>query len=335
MTNLAVVPETKNKATLFVSRNDGKYKGGLINVDSRLIDPDAPGRLNADEFFLASHITKRINAERTCYPSIKTLSNDCGWCVDKTQKVLKSLEVKGIISKQTGGGRYSNLYTVLSPLLKIYLGGKNQGGDTLLPLQGDNSASTHHEIQQAPHHENSNEVLSIQALNREALNREALRNENSINLIFQNLISGLFSEISMYEAEGKAETEIQKKLLGAAREIFEFYRSNKRDFMPAFLKHGISNEKFDPLGFAMNQVYAYADWCRLTGTFTVKSPENVASKIISHDWCSLLIKHCDNNFPEKYDPYFDEDLLSEWVLEHFYTITIAYVDNSDEERVLF
>lgn len=340
MTKLAIVStDTKSINTFFVSKSatDSKYCGALLNLDSRLINPTDPNRLDADEFYLSAHLTKRINNERTCYPSIKTLSYDCGWCPDKTRAVLKSLEQKNIIKKQSGGGRYSNTYTVLSPYLKIYLGVKNTPPDKSLSLPSDNIACTTTEIPTAPIHENSKEVLSIESLSIESLNSEVLRsnanlqkNEQLPFLVFKELQSYFFDSID-FDRENPEVKKIENILTGAAKNLVDYFEPFNGKPLPEYRITGW-RECNDTYTEILDRIKAYLDFCRLTKTYVISNPDSVGSTLIREDWCLKLYAWKQNN--PKYDVGLDDDLLSDWLRDLDYIDIICLADKKNTNRIL-
>lgn len=84
----------------------------ILNIDTRLLG----GEVNESEFWLLTHIAKRIGKNRTCWPSNRTLIKDLGWGIEKLQKVKKSLSDKGFLDcigrTNSAGRQTSNIYKV-------------------------------------------------------------------------------------------------------------------------------------------------------------------------------------------------------------------------------
>lgn len=343
----------------------------MINIDSRLFNKDNPERLDADELYLAIHLTNRINDKRFCFPSIKTIAKDCGWGADKVQVVKKRLEDKGVIQVKKGGGRFANLYTVLTPYLGIYLGGKIHPVDKSIvqqevkdPVQqGGNS-----QVQQGGEH--LHQVLAIEELNNEELDSEVLiREKNWVSLrdrdIFKILIECIFQSYDKYkngntfkhseldsgnfllsnEVRDTIEPTVRKtleKIMGAAVKICNAFEELKRP-RPAYRKHGDRNgEPREPDAWkeSKDQIEAYADWCRLTKTYITTDAEKLPEKIISTDWCAKLLQYADEhikaNPPNNYDPAYDEELQSYWLKELFYwTPMYVYACEKYSNRLVF
>jgi hypothetical protein len=98
----------------------------IINVKFELLD-----RVDASEFWLLSHIVKRLNKEMFCFPSNKTLLSDTGWHIDKLQKVKKSLVEKGFLSIEerfNADRRTSNTYYVTTDLIGVFVGADRLSG---------------------------------------------------------------------------------------------------------------------------------------------------------------------------------------------------------------
>jgi hypothetical protein len=157
----------------------------MINIDTRLLSA-----VDSDELVLLIHIGKRMNKDRSCFPSIKLLAADTGWGIDKVQKIKNILEQKEIIQIKKGGGRFSNRYTVLTPYLGIYLGGQNtpSGKDRMQHTVKTDSSTI--EITTATVGENSNEVLVIQDVIHSSIDNSSIENKNSFS----------FSEDALNEA---------------------------------------------------------------------------------------------------------------------------------------
>jgi uncharacterized phage protein (TIGR02220 family) len=112
----------------------------MINIDERLLP-----NVTADELWLLIHITKRLGADFTCFPSNATLLKDTGWKDERTLNKIKSaLKAKGLIEQtirvQPHGGQTSNLTAVKTEYISVmvtaaklsenanYGGAKNGGG---------------------------------------------------------------------------------------------------------------------------------------------------------------------------------------------------------------
>lgn len=92
----------------------------MINIDTRLLKD-----LNENEYWLISHLAKRLNVKHECWPSNKVLCKETGWHIEKLQKVKKSLIDKNLLSvierNNNKGGQSSNLYKITTKLIGVYI----------------------------------------------------------------------------------------------------------------------------------------------------------------------------------------------------------------------
>lgn len=95
----------------------------MINIDDRLYNA-----VDMSEYWLLSHIVRRLNKQMYCFPSNKTLMMDTGWAIDKLQKVKKSLVDKGLISVDSRFNetdrQSTNFYRVETDLIGVFVDGK-------------------------------------------------------------------------------------------------------------------------------------------------------------------------------------------------------------------
>lgn len=78
--------------------------------------------------WLILHILGKADRSMSCYPSNKTLCEDTGWDIKKLQRVKDELIKRGILTvtaRAKEGRQSSNLYTIESDLLGIYIPAKN------------------------------------------------------------------------------------------------------------------------------------------------------------------------------------------------------------------
>jgi hypothetical protein len=92
----------------------------MINIDSRALEA-----LNPNEMWLMLHIVKRINTDRTAFPSKKTLLKDTGWKSEKTvNAAISGLIEKGMLQsiprQREDGSQTSNLYRITTNLFGVY-----------------------------------------------------------------------------------------------------------------------------------------------------------------------------------------------------------------------
>lgn len=123
----------------------------MINIDDRLLD-----QLTEKQYWLLSHIVKRINKDGVCWPSLETIQRDTKWKDWRTvNKVRDELVQMGIIivkprmNKQ--GGRASNMFILNTDMIGVFV--------TAPRLQAMSGAPLH-EMQGGPLHEMQGEVLT-------------------------------------------------------------------------------------------------------------------------------------------------------------------------------
>jgi hypothetical protein len=327
----------------------------MINIDTRLIDPDQPNRLDADETYLAIHITKRINKERSCFPSNKTLCRDTGWGIEKVQAVKKRLESKAVINVKKGGGRFANLYTVNSEYLGNYLGGKiTPGGNPDMLNTGESDMQNVGESGMQQGGESDNQVLTIDPLRIEDVKQQELRRRRlyKISCVFEDFVKTFWKDLEdyrhyyihhmkedeYYKTIPEATEDLLKKICTAAEKTFDAFEdiieSGKRERFryqtdtvdspggyatPKFTvyRKGEIDSVFDEVNL---QVNAYYDYCRLSGWEATGDPEKIPGKLLQGDWAKRLFDFIKPKIDkEEYDPAVDaEGLLSEWLIYLYY-----------------
>lgn len=102
----------------------------MLNINDKLLS-----RVDEKEYWLLSHLAKRINASGGCWPSISTLLKDTGWKDERTvRKYYRSIAEKGVMRVnprfQDNGKQLSNEYLITSGLIGVYvdLSTMQQGG---------------------------------------------------------------------------------------------------------------------------------------------------------------------------------------------------------------
>jgi len=100
---------------------------GMINIDDRLLE-----QCDESEFKLLCHIAKRVGEDKTAFPSNATLCADTGWHIDKMRLVKKRLVKKGFLKEEPRldehGRQTSNLITIVTPFLSVYVNLSGAGG---------------------------------------------------------------------------------------------------------------------------------------------------------------------------------------------------------------
>jgi hypothetical protein len=101
----------------------------MLNIHTDLLDD-----LDAQEYYLASHIARHLNANGRCWPSIRRLTELTGWAKNTVLKVRRRLIRKKVYcteSRQDRTGRHlSTNYQLATGQISIYadLGSASPGG---------------------------------------------------------------------------------------------------------------------------------------------------------------------------------------------------------------
>lgn len=95
----------------------------MINTHNSLLED-----LDANEYFVLCHITKRLNKGNTAFPSKHTLQNETKLSREKLSEAILGLQNKKIITvdQDRKGGKFSKtVYTVITDKIGVYVSAKN------------------------------------------------------------------------------------------------------------------------------------------------------------------------------------------------------------------
>jgi hypothetical protein len=330
----------------------------MINVDDRLLS-----QLDANEFFLISFLTAKMNEERVSWYSNKSMCKALNWSMVRLQTTKQKLVEKSIITvtpqlRSNNPGQWTNLYKVVTPLTKNYtptskldMGAvSNLGMGHAVKLDTPPALK----LDSTPTSKLGNKVLNTKALNTEELNIEELKRESeeyffslSTQNIFKKIIEFIYPQFESLELRDEDRDEqkidnavtlkIIKKIRGAAREIYQAYKSANKQ-IPSWRNwksvhvHERDGEP-DAEQDSIDQLESYVEYCRATDTHMVTNPENLAERIIQQDWCTKLKQYAEKRFPDEYDPMDDFNASPNWVVWYFYEQQMVYVDRNDDTRV--
>lgn len=324
----------------------------MINLDNRLLP-----LVDANELYLLCYITNRIGANGNAWPSNDTLMSETGWHIEKLLRVKKSLEEKKILKVKRSIGR-SNRYVIASEYIGNYVNGKSnivgesdngKTGNTLTENPVTETGKTDND-----HYGKSDkEVLTSEVLTTseelntiEELKREKRRLLFETHSVFEKIIECLFPQynehtLGWYGDEPKEVDKpdavtysVLKKSWGAAEKICAGIKTINRDVEPYRQNHYSGDDPKDDHWDAITQVGAYADYCRLTGTYVTTDFEKLPEKICSVNWCARLLQWAKDP-KNKYDVAHDSDLESSWLIEVFYCVIIVYADKEDYDRIVW
>jgi hypothetical protein len=322
----------------------------MINIDSRLLV-----ELDANEYFLLSFLTSKMNAENISWYGNKTICKELKWSMVRLQSTKKRLVEKKLLEvtprfNDKNPAQTSNVYRILTPLTSNYIPTLklDTGGTSKLGM-GDNSkldTPATSNLVTAPTSKLGNEVLTNEALDTEELTIEELNREKKWRffdqaLIYKSFIDCLFPSMKdhaddfhyrFYDFSEEMETEITEianptvrnlleKIWGAAGKLFSAFQQINRP-RPEFQDFKITRETRKPNARdeCDYQIKAYADFCRISGRYLCTDPDKLPEKLIQTDWVVALhdlVK--DDIKKEKYDPATEEEeLFSQWLIEMYY-----------------
>jgi hypothetical protein len=188
----------------------------MINIDSRALEA-----LNPNEMWLMLHIVKRINQDRTAFPSKKTLLKDTGWKSEKTvNAAIAGLIEKGMLQsiprQREDGSQTSNLYRITTNLFGVYKPA-NELQDTVKNAPGGVQKMHPHEVL-----DNSkvlvNEVLESSFSNEKGFPENSTENIGDVAAEFE-----AFGEPAPLKAEKKKTPPKLREAPPAAKEPTETY----------------------------------------------------------------------------------------------------------------
>lgn len=158
----------------------------MINIDDRLLD-----QLTEKQYWLLSHIVKRINKDGVCWPSLETIQRDTKWkdwrTVNKVRDELVKMDI--IIVKprmKEEGGRASNMFILNTDMIGVFVTATRLQAMTTPPLH-EMQGPPLHEMQPTPLHEMQGEVLTNEVLISSPVSPEA-----------PNRFDGLIDEAILY-----------------------------------------------------------------------------------------------------------------------------------------
>lgn len=106
-----------------------------------------PSRAKQVMFYLIN----RANGEGTCFPSIKTIANDCGVSTRTIQRTMISLLEEGFVKKDSRfrekGGQTSNLYTLDYPYQNNEVQYKNEFKEEVVKIEEKQKLDDYQEIE--------------------------------------------------------------------------------------------------------------------------------------------------------------------------------------------
>ena len=129
----------------------------MINIDDRLLPT-----VNESEMWLLLHLGKRLGNSMSAFPSNKTLLEDTGWHIEKLQRVKTSLVEKRILKVKIRKNT-SNLYTIKTDFLGVYISGKGQSVE-VEESPSENPVYPPRENRQPSPGKTDNEVLTTEVL---------------------------------------------------------------------------------------------------------------------------------------------------------------------------
>jgi uncharacterized phage protein (TIGR02220 family) len=172
----------------------------MINIDTRLLS-----KVDESELWLLTHIAKRINSQRECWPSNTTLCKETGFGIDKLQRVKKSLVEKGLMKvypRKNKTGQTSNNYQVLTRFIGVYI--------SLPDFQGGVGISDMEPLPETTLFPLPEEPTT------EGLSKEVLTNKPTVEYV-NEVIEFINSEKARFGIRGKVNWTKERQALIAAR----------------------------------------------------------------------------------------------------------------------
>jgi hypothetical protein len=128
------------------------------------------GEINTDDFFVLLCITKRIGRSNSAFPSIAKLMQESNFGRDKVYKCLSNLVNQKLITKtqrrvKNKAGKEilsSNLYTITTNLLSVFINAQNQGLENFISEATDFQATDN----QAPENQTRSIVHSSLSIDK-------------------------------------------------------------------------------------------------------------------------------------------------------------------------
>jgi predicted transcriptional regulator len=108
----------------------------MINIDTRLMDLVKNKTITSDDFFILLCITKRVSKRNESFPSIEKLEEEANFVRKKVYKCLANLAENKLITKKQRhikGRLSSNLYTIETEYLSVFISAKNEELEEELP----------------------------------------------------------------------------------------------------------------------------------------------------------------------------------------------------------
>lgn len=340
----------------------------MINLDSRLLTEldenelfllaNLANRINGDRtcFPGNSLLCKELRWSKEKLQRIKKQLSEKGFVKIDTRH------------KDNGKGQTSNLYTILTPQVGNYTPGrKTDTGGAEIPAGGisENQPPPCLETGTRGGGKTDHELLITEALETERLTKEELEKEKKyilflcIREVFEEIILGLYPQFWDFKRIVKFEwkdVELEKggttptfddvtdptirrtlqKIYAAAASLHSAYKELNRP-IPAWRNwksawKGERDGQPDAEQEAADQVRAYAEYCRVTGTYPTKDPDKLAERVLQSDWCQMLKEYAEPRFPREYDPMDDFDGAPDFIIRHFYDEQLVFVDRQNPNR---
>jgi hypothetical protein len=237
----------------------------MINVDDRLLD-----RLNEKQYWLLTHLVKRINKDGVCWPSMETILKDTGWkdwrTVNKVRDELVEMKILSYSPRmKKGGGQTSHLFNINTDLIGVFMpANRLQSLHQEAPLHEMQGRGVH-EMQGPPLH-----VVQGEVLNNEVLTIEETPPKSEYKPIFkigqsaEEVIDQATEVLRQYFTQNpermtqipeSAQNRVGKKEFGLELMDWIRYNANNRIIMQDPVKHLTSG----PGNFTS---WLAKDWCR-------------------------------------------------------------------------
>lgn len=183
----------------------------MINIDTRIF-----AKVSESEYWLLSHIAKRLNDKAACFPSNETLLKDTGWGIDKLQANKRSLIKKKILAVENRfkeSRQTSNHYVIKTDLIGVFVSIKELTKEGLIQGEGAENQPPSNTGKTNTREGGGNQVTEV-------LSREEV-------LIPDTRVSGTQTEAFVEDSPQMAEQaeEIAEQLIDSKKYASEIYKS--------------------------------------------------------------------------------------------------------------
>ncbi|UZS00281.1 hypothetical protein [Chondrinema litorale] len=203
----------------------------MINIDDRLYD-----LVDNDEFWVLNMLARRINKDRKCFPSRRSLETQTKLSRERLAKALTGLKAKNLITwwqENKKGNFGKTIYKITTPFISVYV------------------PANQYEIEIDRDTDYRNTGMR-NTQNREPDNRNT---QNRITEVLSN------KEVLIKESINKKEVLVgENKFSNTNTRKQNFKKPSEEEVKKHFIEKGLSEEKAKDLAFRFWNHYECVDW---------------------------------------------------------------------------